>query len=349
MSTHLAARYHRAGLVRAEQVERRSPGPGEVEVAPLFTGICGTDLHIAAGHMDARVRTPAVIGHETVATVSTLGDGVEGWTVGDLVTIVPLRPDDTCATCRNGFSHVCDHLDFLGIDSDGALAEHWVVPAHTLVRVPAGTEPRDAALLEPTSVAVHDVRRSRLVAGELAAVVGGGPVGLLVALVARQSGAEVLLSEPDPTRRELAGQLGLDVVDPSSQDLAAITRQRTGGAGAAVAFEVSGSAPGLEAAVGALAVRGRLCLVGIHAAPRTIDLHPFFWRELELLGARLYERADVEEAVRLVAGGHLPVAALVSHVLPLADVGQAFAALEAGGAVKVLVDCRPTAAREASS
>jgi (R,R)-butanediol dehydrogenase/meso-butanediol dehydrogenase/diacetyl reductase len=282
VSTHLAARYHHAGLVRADEVERRTPGAGEVEIAPLFTGICGTDLHIAAGHMDARVRTPAVIGHETVGTVSALGEGVSGWTVGDLVTVVPLRPDGTCATCRAGHSHVCDHLDFLGIDSEGALAEHWVVPEHTLVRVPDGTEPRDAALLEPTSVAVHDVRRARLAAGELAAVVGGGPVGLLIALVARHTGADVVLSEPDPTRRALATRLGLDVVDPATQDLAALTRDRTDGAGAAVAFEVSGSEPGLAAAAAALAVRGRLCLVGIHAAPRTVDLHPFFWREAGL-------------------------------------------------------------------
>nr|WP_281372926.1 zinc-binding dehydrogenase [Kineococcus aurantiacus] len=164
---------------------------------------------------------------------------------------------------------------------------------------------------------------------------------MLIALVARRAGAEVVLSEPDATRRELAATLGLEVVDPLAQDLAALTRERTGGAGAAVAFEVSGSAPGLDAAIGALAVRGRLCLVGIHAAPREVDLHPFFWRELELLGARLYERRDVEEAVRLVAGGELPVAALVSHVLPLARVDEAFAALADGGAVKVLVDCRP--------
>ncbi|WP_432562232.1 zinc-dependent alcohol dehydrogenase [Kineococcus sp. SYSU DK003] len=343
MSTHLVARYHRAGQVRADRVDRRCPGPGEVEIAPLFTGICGTDLHIAAGHMDARVSTPAVIGHETVGTVSALGTDVTGWAVGDLVTVVPLRPDGTCATCRNGHSHVCDHLDFLGIDSDGALAEHWVVPVHTLVRVPEGTDPRHAALLEPTSVAVHDVRRARLAPGELAAVVGGGPVGLLIALVARHTGADVVLSEPDPTRRALAADLGLHVVDPLAEDLAALTRDRTDGAGAAVAFEVSGSAPGLTAAVGALAVRGRLCLVGIHAAPREVDLHPFFWRELELLGARLYERGDVEEAVRLVAGGALPVGALVSHVLPLERVDEAFAALAGGGAVKVLVDCRGSA------
>ncbi|WP_328295518.1 alcohol dehydrogenase catalytic domain-containing protein [Kineococcus sp. NBC_00420] len=341
MSTHLAARYHRAGTVTADEVLRREPGPEEVEIAPLFTGICGTDLHIAAGHMDGRVSVPAVIGHETVGRVSALGRDATGWEVGDLVTVVPLRPDGTCPTCRNGHSHVCDHLDFLGIDSDGALAEHWVVPAHTLVRVPEGTEPRDAALLEPTSVAVHDVRRARLAPGELAAVVGGGPVGLLIALVARHVGAEVVLSEPDPTRRELAARLGIDAVDPTHEDLADVTRARSGGAGAAVAFEVSGSEPGLAAAAASLAVRGRLCLVGIHAAPRTVDLHPFFWRELELLGARLYERRDVEEAVRLVGGGELPVAQLVSHVLPLARVEEAFAALAAGGAVKVLVDCRP--------
>ncbi|MGQ7297789.1 zinc-dependent alcohol dehydrogenase [Quadrisphaera sp. KR29] len=338
-----AAQYRGGGVVAAGDVERRAPGPGEVEVAPAYTGICGTDLHIAAGHMDARVTTPAVIGHETAGRVTALGDGVTGWSVGDAVTVVPLRADGTCPACRAGHGHVCEHLDFLGIDSPGALAERWVVPADTLVALPDGLDLRTAALLEPTAVAVHDVRRSRLAAGECAVVVGGGPVGLLIALVADRAGADVLLVELDAARRDLAGQLGLAAVDPREADVAALARARSGGSGAHVAFEVSGSQGGLETAVSVLAVRGRLCQVGIHAQPRTVDLHRFFWRELELLGARLYQREDFARAVELVASGEVPAARLISDVVPLERVGEAFAALAGGGAVKVLVDCRPPA------
>ncbi|TXR56518.1 alcohol dehydrogenase catalytic domain-containing protein, partial [Quadrisphaera setariae] len=131
-----AAQYRGGGVVAAGDVERRPPGPGEVEVAPAFTGICGTDLHIAAGHMDARVSIPAVIGHETAGRVSAVGQGVTGWSVGDAVTVMPLRPDGTCAACRAGHGHVCEAMDFIGIDSPGALAQRWVVPEHTLIALP---------------------------------------------------------------------------------------------------------------------------------------------------------------------------------------------------------------------
>ncbi|RZS91658.1 2-desacetyl-2-hydroxyethyl bacteriochlorophyllide A dehydrogenase [Motilibacter rhizosphaerae] len=346
--TVLSAQYQGAQVIAAVPVERRAPGPGQVEIAPAYTGICGTDLHVLHGDMDRRVTPPAVIGHETAGYVVEVGEGVEGWSPGDAVTVVPLAADGTCPACRAGNGHVCEHLDFLGIDSTGALAERWVVPAEALLRLPDGLDIRTAALLEPTAVAVHDVRRARVAAGEAVLVVGGGPVGLLIALVARQAGAAVTVVEPDAARRAAAEAVGLAVLDPTSEDVTAAVLDRTDGAGAAVAFEVSGTQPGLDTAVAALAVRGRVCQVGIHAAPRTIDVHRFFWRELELLGARLYTRADWQEAVDLVAGGTLPVEGLISRVVPLAEVADAFAALAGGGGVvKVLVDCGGATERSA--
>jgi D-arabinose 1-dehydrogenase-like Zn-dependent alcohol dehydrogenase len=114
----------------------------------------------------------------------------------------------------------------------------------------------------------------------------------------------------------------------------------TGGAGADVAFEVSGAAAGVGTAVDVLGVRGRLCLVAIHPQPREVNLHRFFWRELTLVGARLYDRTDFEQAVRLVADGSVPADQLISKVVPLAEAASAFDALETGADVmKVLVQC----------
>ncbi len=344
-SGYAAARYIGDHRFEVTTLAGRAPGAGEVEIAPAYTGICGTDLHIAAGHMDARVTTPAVIGHETAGRITALGAGVTGWSVGDAVTVMPLRVDGTCPACRAGHQHVCEHLDFIGIDSAGALAQRWTVPADTLIALPDELDLRTAALLEPTAVAVHDVDRSRLAAGECAVVVGGGPVGLLIALVAARRGAQVLLVELDPARRAMAAELGLTAVDPRTDDVAALARDLSAGAGAHVAFEVSGSQGGLDTAVSALAVRGRICQVGIHAERRSIDLHRFFWRELELVGARLYRREDFAAAVELVASGAVPVERLISEVVPLAQVADAFAVLSSGGAMKVLVDCQAGSAR----
>jgi (R,R)-butanediol dehydrogenase / meso-butanediol dehydrogenase / diacetyl reductase len=149
----------------------------------------------------------------------------------------------------------------------------------------------------------------------------------------------VIMLELDASRRALATDLGLSAMDPSTQDVPAQILAQTGGAGADVVFEVSGSAAGVRSATDLLAVRGRLVIVAIHSSPREIDLHRVFWRELEMTGVRVYERADFAEAVRLVHGGRVPAGRLISRVVPLQEAAAAFQALESGGDVKVLVDC----------
>ena len=336
----LAVRYTAARTLDTAPALSAPPGPGEVELAPAYVGICGTDLHIFHGDMDGRVAAPAVLGHEMSGRVVRVGPGVEGWQPGDAVTVMPLRWDDSCPACRKGHQHICQHLDFIGIDSPGAMQQRWTVPASTLVRLP-GSVPLDrAALVEPTAVAVHDVGRAGVRDGERVVVVGGGPVGVLIALVARAAGADVRVVELSAHRRALAGELGLTGWDPAVDDVPELVRAWTGDAGADVAFEVSGAAGGVDTAVEALGVRGRLCLVAIHPRPREVNLHRFFWRELTLVGARLYDRSDFEEAVGLVADGTIPADRLISKVVPLTQAPAAFEALEAGGDVmKILVDC----------
>ncbi|MCX4854428.1 alcohol dehydrogenase catalytic domain-containing protein [Streptomyces canus] len=336
----LAVRYTAARTLDTAPAETHCPGPGEVELAPVYVGICGTDLHIFHGDMDARVRMPAVLGHEMSGRVLRVGAGVEGWAPGDAVTVMPLRWDDSCPACRAGHQHICRHLDFIGIDSPGAMQQRWIVPASTLIRLPETLALDRAALVEPTAVAVHDVGRAAVRQGERVVVVGGGPVGVLIALVARATGADVRVVEPSAHRKLLAEELGLTAWNPADDDVAALVVEWTGDAGADVAFEVSGAAGGVDTAVEVLGVRGRLCLVAIHPRPREVNLHRFFWRELTLVGARLYDRSDFEKAVGLVADGTIPAERLISKIVPLTQAPTAFEALEGGGDVmKILVDC----------
>lgn len=241
--------------------------PGEVEISPAFTGICGTDLHVLHGAMDSRVTRPAILGHEMSGTVSRVGPGVTGWSAGEPVTRVPLLWDGTCPACLAGHSHICHNLNFAGIDSPSAMQQRWVVPVGTLLRLPADLPLDIAALVEPTAVAVHSVGRAGLQAGEAVLVIGGGPVGLLVAMIARLGGADVRLAEVNGYRRHLAASLGIKVLDPAADDVAAVVAQWTGGAGVSLSFEVSGTPAGIAAAVDSLAVRGRLCVVAVHPVP----------------------------------------------------------------------------------
>jgi (R,R)-butanediol dehydrogenase/meso-butanediol dehydrogenase/diacetyl reductase len=205
--------------IRVQEREPLEPAPGQVRLDVAYVGICGTDLHIKHGAMDARVTLPAVIGHEMSGTVAAVGEDVTEWTQGDRVTVMPLRWCGDCAACRAGHRHVCQRLVFVGIDSPGALQQSWTVDQDLVVRLPERLPLDQAALAEPVAVAVHDVRRAGLAAGGRALVVGGGPIGLLIALVAASEGIDVVISEPNAFRRTVAEQVGLRTIDPIAEDV----------------------------------------------------------------------------------------------------------------------------------
>ncbi|WP_146794348.1 zinc-dependent alcohol dehydrogenase [Agrococcus baldri] len=333
-----AARYTGEGRIEVGEAEPRTPAADEVTIRVAYNGICGTDLHIVQGHMDARVAMPAVIGHEMSGVVEQVGAEVTGLATGAPVTVMPLRWCGECASCLAGHQHICQRLDFVGIDSPGALQELWTVPASLVVPLPAGLSLQHAALVEPLAVAVHDVRRSRLREGETAVVIGGGPIGQLIAVVARATGAAVILAEPDAERRAFAAAQGATVVDPIAEDLAGIVEAQTAGAGADVVFEVAGTRGTALDATRHARTRGRVVFVAIHPEPVPVDLHRIFWRELEVLGARVYEREDFERAVALLAEDAVPADALITRVVQLDETQTAFDALLSAAAMKILVD-----------
>ena len=257
---------------------------------------------------------------------------------------MPLDWCGHCPACVAGYTHFCHNLNFTGIDSTGAMQVRWNVSERTLIRLPPTLDLRHVALVETTAVAVRDVRRANVQAGEKVVVIGSSPVGVLIGLVAQSAGADVVVLDLDPFRRGIAEQVGLRALDAGAEDVQASIDAWTAGAGADVAFEVSGSAGGVATAVRLLAVRGRLTLVGIHSAKREMDLHRFFWREIVLVGARLYGREDFESAVDLVANGSIPADLLISRIEPLDLTADAFAALQNGvGVMKIFIDCQAPA------
>jgi 2-desacetyl-2-hydroxyethyl bacteriochlorophyllide A dehydrogenase len=328
-------------FVTASGLEAALPGPGRVVISVAFTGLCGTDLHLFHGQMAHRVHLPLIMGHETSGTVAEVGEGVAHVNPGDPVTVMPIATCGECRACREGNIQVCYGLRFLGIDAQGSLQERWEVPASVVFPLPARLPLDEAALIEPLAVAVHDVRRAAPAPGEKVVVIGGGPVGQLISLVARAGGADVLLVEPDEGRRRFADDLGTAAADPAAADLREKIDAWTGGDGADLAFEVSATHPGTRLMTDVLATRGRGVVVGIQAQPAPVDLFRVFWRELTLLGARTYQPADFEEAIRLADAGAVPLRRFISEVHPLGAAQRAFERLEEGrGLMKVLVDCR---------
>ena len=334
-----AAYYCGDRTVEIGECRVQSPSAGQVRIEVAYCGVCGTDIHIYLGHQDRRIDMPQVIGHEMSGRIAEVGADVEGWAVGDPVVVRPLEACGACPACNAGNGHICQNLNFIGIDSPGAFQGSWTVPAHTLHRLPDDMSLTLGALVEPLAVACHDVRLGEVAPGERVVVIGGGPIGLLNALVAQHAGAEVRVAEVNAYRLKAAHALGLETVHPLEEDLVAHVEAWTGGGGADAVFEVSGSQAGAEVMTKLAKVRGRIVVVAIFADAPKVDLFQFFWRELKMCGVRVYEPEDYDRAIELAASGALPLNELITEHLPLDALPDAFARLAAGtDAVKILID-----------
>lgn len=338
MNKITAAFYRGDKTFTVERTQASAPGPGEVAVRVAYCGICGTDMHVYHGNMDERVGFERIIGHEMSGTIESLGEGVEGLAPGQKIVVRPLDHCSDCPACNEGHKHICHNLKFLGLDTNGAMQEIWTVPAHTLHILPDDLPMDHAALIEPVAVACHDVRLSGLKPGEDVVVIGGGPIGILVAMVARDAGGSIVVSEVNTNRIAIARKLGFDVVDPSEDDLPAIIDDRTGKKGADVVFEVSGVQAGVDAMTAVAATRARIVMVAIHARKPEIDLFQFFWRELNLIGVRVYEHEDYEKAISIIASGAIDADTVITDVYPLSKIQKAFEELDSSpSAMKSLI------------
>ncbi len=320
--------------------EPEAPGAGEVRLRVAYSGICGTDYHIYLGHMDWRLKPPQVIGHEMSGEVIEIGQGVEGFKIGDKVVVRPLAACFKCPTCQLGYYNICPNLNFIGVDSAGSFQGSWTVPAYTLHHLPDNIDMKQAAMIEPVAVASHDVRLGQVAQNDYVVVLGAGPIGMLVSLLARTRGARVLIAEVNNFRVNLARELGLEAVNPQEIDLPGYVENETGTAGADIVFEVIGLPAGAEMMTKLARTRGRIVVVGQFPGPVNVDLRRILWRELNLLGVRNYEAEDFETAISLVAEKALPLERLISEVRPLEEVQATFEEIERGANfMKVLFKC----------
>jgi (R,R)-butanediol dehydrogenase / meso-butanediol dehydrogenase / diacetyl reductase len=314
-----------------------TPAPGEALLRVRRVGICGTDLHIFQGHLDHRIPRGGVIGHETLAEIAEAPAGAD-FRVGERVVVEPLRTCGACRACRTGAAYLCYRLRVLGVEDPGGMQEYWAVPTDRLLRVPTSLADDEAAVIEPLAVATHDVRRAEVKAGDAVLIFGGGPIGALIAMVARHRGARVVVAEVNAFRVELLRKLGLEVLGPE-RDTARFVEEWTGGDGADVVFEVTGNPAAVRAMTSLVRVQGTISMVAIHGAPLPVDLYRFFARELTMHGSRLYSRGDWEEAIRLAASGAVTLAPLVTRRIPLESLQQGMEdTLRGGPVMKVLID-----------
>ncbi len=336
-----AAYYQEKGKFTLGESQEVKPAKGEVRLTVAYCGVCGTDIHIYHGMMDQRVKRPQIVGHEASAIVVELGEGVDNVKVGDKVAVRPLQ-FGASHVFDKGHAHVGKNLKFIGIDAPGAFQQSWTVPAYCLHTLPEQLSLKHGAFIEPLSVACHDVKIGRVKAGEHCLVIGGGPIGTLIAYVLKEKGAKVMISEVNAKRVDMLSGLGFTVINPTQENLTERVSEVTQEAMADCVFEVSGSAAGVAAMTEVVNVRGRIVMVAIHGGEKKqVDLFKFFWSEIEMLGARLYEEEDYEEAIRIASSGQIPFDKLITKIDKLEHIQSIFETIDNNPAgMKYLLDCQ---------
>jgi len=311
---------------------------GEVLVRVRYAGICGTDVLIRSGK-HPRVLPPRVLGHEIFGSVAEARPPADAaWKQGTRVVVYPLIWCGHCAPCREGNAHVCEKLGLIGLDAEGGIAEYVKALPDQLVAVPDALSDEQAALIEPLSVAVHAIRTSGFRPGDTTLVLGGGPIGNLIAQVLRAAGAQaVLLAEVKDFRRALAQRLGLATVNPAEENVREAVGQLIGGQFVDHVYEATGTAAAYKDAVEACKVRGMITFVGLPKAPPEVDVLRLVFREIQTTGARVYAHRDYSAAIALLERRTVDVVPLITDRLGLKDVEIGFQRMsQADTSLKIL-------------
>jgi (R,R)-butanediol dehydrogenase / meso-butanediol dehydrogenase / diacetyl reductase len=297
--------------------------------------ICGTDIHILATPPGHPATPGSILGHEYVATVVETGAGVGHLRSGDRVVIDPNITCGLCQYCRLGMTNVCENMTTLGIFRDGGLAEFNLAPAKVLHKLSHEVPPERATLAEPLSCVLHAFEKAVLTPGESVVILGAGPIGLIFLLLCKTAGAgKVFLVEPVEFRRRTAEAFGADgVLDPKIADCAAEIKAATK-LGADVVIDAAGTL--LPEALQLVRPGGRVILFGINQhAERQFNQYFTTRYEVTILGSFI-QRTEFPKVVRLLEAGILPLEKLVTHRLALDQIGEGFAAMRAGEAIKVV-------------
>ncbi|MBK0418452.1 alcohol dehydrogenase catalytic domain-containing protein [Leucobacter sp. CSA1] len=314
------------------------PGPGEVLVAASVAGVCGSDTHAAHG-THPFVPLPYAPGHEVVGVIRELGDGVEGWSAGDRVTVEPTLPCWECKMCTTGRSNLCERLRFFGCGYEqGGMADFFTIPANRLHRVPDDLSDEQAALIEPLSTPVHAVRLAGDVAGKAVVIIGSGTIGLLVLAAARHAGARtIVMTDMLASKRERALRLGASaVVDSASPEATREIRDLLGES-ADVVFDCVAVQSTVAQACELAAKAGTVMIVGVPAAPVTVPLPQIQDLQMRIQGSATYLPEDYETSIEIIRAGEVRAEDMITGVFPLDSVAEAFAASAGGEEVKVLV------------
>lgn len=312
----------------------------EVLLEVKAASICGSDLGIydytPAYH---QMKLPVILGHEFSGRIMEVGSEVEGFYVDDRVLSQSVVSCGACSYCRDGMDNLCEDSRLFGLHRDGSFAEYVAVPFRLLHRVPERLSYEEAALVEPLSNAIHFVEDITSVkTGDLAVVLGVGPIGLLSAQLFRLGGVEVLITgiSVDTERFRIAEKLGLETVNVDKEDPVEIVLNRTNGEGADVAYVAVGAQSAMVQALELVKKRGQVTVVGIFPGIVGVPLTRLVRQEIVVKGAYDARRQNFERAIKLMEDGSVNATDLITHRFQLEGADEAFKVAKSKIGCKVL-------------
>jgi L-iditol 2-dehydrogenase len=342
----LAAVFNGPNDLSVREVATPEIADDEVLVRVGANTICGTDLRVMRGEKTSGVRAPSIIGHETAGHVAEVGRLVRGYEVGAPVAMAPVVPCGRCWCCTHDLENACENVLIMGFEADGGLSQYMRVPARAVASgnlfvARADLPSEHLALAEPLSCCVNGQRRSQVGLDDSVVIMGAGPIGVFHLQLARLAGAApVIVSEPNPARREFARRLGADLtVDPATDDLEAAVAEATHGIGADRVIVCIGREELVDAAL-ALARKGGSVNLFAGFAGRgasEVSANLIHYKELMVTGTSNSRRAEFEVALRLIESGRVDVTPMVTHRFGLPEIREAFATAATGEAIKVAV------------
>lgn len=318
------------GKAEIKQVPIPELKEGWMLIAPVSSGLCGTDLHIMSGEFSG-ASFPVVPGHEFAGHVVEVGPGVNGFQKGDWVGVNPNISCGECELCLQGATNLCDSLKALGISMDGAMAEFVAAPEICTVLLDSKVSEMQGPLVEPLSCVLHALERVPNWNGQHMVIFGAGTIGLVATVLAKAEGARsITMVEPNKARHEIALELGCSNVVSGVEELEQPQFD--------IALDASGNPKAIESAIKVLRKRGRLIQMGVANPEASVSFSPYaiYEKEISIIGSNSLAGKYQEACERILElGGDLQK--LVTGVFKFEEINQAVAEMKAGKHIKVLI------------
>jgi len=330
------------GSIRIQEVPVPVASAGEVLIRIRRIGVCGSDIHVWHGKHPF-TSYPVVQGHDVSGEVVALGSGVDHVAVGDRVTIRPQVTCGECRPCREGRYHICDHLKVMGFQTAGLASELVAVPFGNVTRIPANLPCDEGALIEPLAVACHALARSGMkIGGKKILVLGGGPIGNLVAQAADALRASsVILTDLNEFRLDVARRCGIrNCINPDKEDLGEAVVRHFGPDGADLILECVGVNATMDQAIRLARKGSDIIVVGVFGRKAEVDLGLVQDRELRIIGTLMYRQEDYDQAIDLLCYGQVRLKPLVTHRFPFHRYEDAYRLIDEArdNVMKVMID-----------